>query len=342
MDAASIRQEAAAAAAAGESLKLISLARSYTVYLSPMFHLIPWDDRVLISEAKFARAYDYAAKATGNFSKVTEAAIVEALQSRPSTLTVFRIIAGYRVEELAHVLQFKLGAAVTKGTIKRLEMTEEPALPRQHLRIQALGKALWAAVQGTLLPHPPGTKGFVNRHDKFDTKGGWQDVAKAARLGVPYATALYERYLGRPFAYVVDALSSAKADLIEAPVQALLTQHGVPHYRSKAIDKIPRFEQAPDFLIPTRDQPQIVIEAKLAEDGGTARDKASRIERLARTTEREGMTLIAVVDGKGFFRINDVLAPILRVTKGLTFTLSTLPSMVELPIFKRYRKKVPS
>ncbi len=186
------------------------------------------------------------------------------------------------------------------------------------------------------MPHPDGIQGFIDRHDKFDTRHGWTNVCQCATNRVPYSTLLYERYLGRPFAHVVDALSERKADLIELPVQSLLVKHGIPHYRSKTIEKIPGFEQAPDFLIPDRDTPRIVIEAKLAEDGGTARDKASRIERLSRTTDSQGIALIAVIDGKGFFRINDVLAPILKVTRGLTFTLSTLDAMVQLPAFRPF------
>lgn len=339
MDAATIRANAAVAAAAGDHAALVSLARAYTTYLSPMFHLIPWDEAVVIPEDRFQRAYAFAANATANLSNVTAEAIAQTVAECPSALTVFRIIAGYRVQELAYALEFKLQTRVTASTIKKIESSDGPLTARQREQIEMIGKALFAAVEGTLLPRPQDIQGFVDRHDKFDTKHGWADVARSARSGVPYATVLYERYLGRPFAYVVDALSGMKADLIETPVQTLFNKHGIPHYRSKAIDTIPGFEQAPDFLVPDHLNPRIVIEAKLAEDGGTARDKASRIERLARTTEPAGMTLIAVVDGKGFFRINDVLAPILKVTKGLTFTLSTLDAMVEVPAFKPFRRR---
>jgi len=200
-----------------------------------------------------------------------------------------------------------------------------------------MARALFAAVEGKLLPLPEEIDGFIGRHHKFDTFNGWADVARFAGQDVPYATVLYERYLGRPFAYVVDALSGRKADLLERPIESLFRRHRVPHYRSKPIEKIPGFEQAPDFLIPDQDAPAIVIEAKLAEDGGTARDKASRIERLSRTTSRRNITLIAVVDGKGFFRVNDVLAPIMKVTKGLTFTLTNLDQMMTLQEFAAHR-----
>jgi hypothetical protein len=338
LDAAEIRQRAADAAEAGDQPALVELAKAYTAYLSPMFHLIPWDERVLLTEERFRRAYDFAAQATNQFADVAAARLAQTIVDCPATLTVFRIIAGYRVQELAYAVEFRLGAKVSESAIKTIEALDRKPSARQEEQIRAIGVALFRAVEGTLLPRPAGQQGFIDRHDKFDTKHGWSDVAGFARSGVPYVTALYERYLGRPFAYVVDALSEMKADLLEVPIEALFRNREIPHYRSKTIDRIPGFEQAPDFLVPNVDNPQIVIEAKLAEDGGTARDKASRIDRLSRTTESRGLTLIAVVDGKGFFRINDVLAPILRVTKGLTFTLSTLEALVDLPCFAPFRR----
>lgn len=337
VDALTIRQGAAAAAASGDHAALVSLAKAYTAYLSPMFHLIPWDERIILTEDRFKAAYSAAARLTNGFKDVSVDRLREAITEHPSTLTVFRIIAGYRVQELAYVLEFKIGSKVSDAAIKAIEGLGGAPNSKQCEHIVAIAMALFAAVEGTLLPHPAQHTRFIDRHDKFDTRHGWRDVATFAESGVPYSTALCERYLGRPFAYVVDALSGLKADLIEVPIETLFNTHRVPHYRSRPIDKIPRFEQAPDFLVPNRDEPRIVIEAKLAEDGGTARDKASRIERLSRTTEREGLTLIAVVDGKGFFRINDVLAPILRVTRGLTFTISTLDQMIELPCFDGLR-----
>jgi hypothetical protein len=339
LDAAAIRAEAAIAAQAGDGAKLVQLARAYANYLSPMFHLIPWDSRVIMPEDEFRKAYELAAQHTAAFTSVSVDSLIQAMIECPPTLTVFRTIAGYRVQELAYVLEYKLKNRVTEAAIKGIESARRSPTPRQREQSPFIAQALFSAVEGTLLPRASGTDGFIDRHDKFDTKHGWSDAARAAQAGVPYATVLYERYLGRPFAYVVDALSGMKADLIEVPVQNLLTKHGVPFYRSRAIDRIAGFEQAPDFLIPNREAPSIVIEAKLAEDGGTARDKASRIERLSRITDRQGVVLVAVVDGKGFFRINDVLAPILRVTKGLTFTLSTLDAMIDLPAFSPFRRQ---
>jgi hypothetical protein len=321
-----------------DTVRLLELAKEYTRYLTPMFNLIPWDDQLLVRPERFQEIYSIAADATNNFSQVDVERLTETLASHPETLLVFRTISGYRVQELAYAIEFRVGIKVSEGTIKKLEAGRKPSTPSQQQHLAGIAKAIFEAVQGTLLPRPTGITGFIDRSAKFDTLDGWSGVAHHASEGVPYSTALYERYLGRPFAYAVDALSGRKADLLEKPIQSLLEAHGISHYRSKPIDKIPGFEQAPDFLIPGQDSPRVVIEAKLAEDGGTARDKAARIERLARITDRVGATLIAVVDGKGFFRINDVLAPILRATRGATFTLSTLPEMITLDALVPYRR----
>ncbi len=73
-----------------------------------------------------------------------------------------------------------------------------------------------------------------------------------------------------------------------------------------------------------------MIEAKLAEDGGTAREKATRIQRLGVMCADRGMVLAAVIDGKGFRRYNDVLLPIIRNTGGRTHTLETLPEILDV------------
>lgn len=135
----------------------------------------------------------------------------------------------------------------------------------------------------------------------------------------------------------MDASSSIKADILEGALVRLLAENAIPFYRTRARERIPGWEQAPDFLLPTREQPVVVVEAKLAEDGGTARDKAARIERLCREARKKGVLPVAVIDGKGFYRINDVTAPILRNTLGETYTLKTLPRLLELAEIKRLR-----
>ena len=101
-----------------------------------------------------------------------------------------------------------------------------------------------------------------------------------ADLGVPYAMLLYERFLGRPFAGHRDSVSELVGDVLESAIEGVLTRAGISLRKTKRAERIPGFDQAPDFIIPNEFNPQIVIEAKITEDDGTARDKATRMQHL--------------------------------------------------------------
>ena len=68
---------------------------------------------------------------------------------------------------------------------------------------------------------------------------------------------------------------------MEDAVEAQLRKHRVSFRRTQHAESIEGFDQAPDFIIPDEWNPRIVIEAKSAEDDGTARDKVTRIQHLA-------------------------------------------------------------
>ena len=51
------------------------------------------------------------------------------------------------------------------------------------------------------------------------------------------------------------------------------------------------------------------------------------------------IALIAVVDGKGFRRINDTLAPILKHTRGQTFFLGNLDQLAKVPAIARLKRR---
>jgi hypothetical protein len=52
--------------------------------------------------------------------------------------------------------------------------------------------------------------------------------------------------------------------------------------KTKRAERITGFDQAPDFIIPDEFNPAVVIEAKLTEDDGTARDKVTRVGTASR------------------------------------------------------------
>jgi hypothetical protein len=86
----------------------------------------------------------------------------------------------------------------------------------------------------------------------------------------------------------------------------------------------------PDFLLPEQ-SPTVVIETKVGEDGGTVRDKAARIARLAQAAGQRGLVPCAVIDGKGWRERPAALIEVVIATGGRTFTLNTLEHIIGLP-----------
>jgi hypothetical protein len=147
---------------------------------------------------------------------------------------------------------------------------------------------------------------------------------------------LYERFLGRPFASHRDAVSELVGQVMEDAVEAQLRKHHVSFRRTQRAESIEGFDQVPDFVIPDEWNPRVVIEAKIAEDDGTARDKVkvTRIQHLATiSTDRQTQGLnpfqvIACVDGRGFGVRREDMRKLLEATQGKVFSLKTLDRLV--------------
>ena len=93
------------------------------------------------------------------------------------------------------------------------------------------------------------------------------------------------------------------------------------------LGQIEDFDQAPDFIVPGEFNPQIVIEAKITEDDGTARDKVTRIQHLGelsiagRDEHDPKYEVVACIGGRGFgVRREDMKKKILA-TREKIFTL---------------------
>lgn len=156
-----------------------------------------------------------------------------------------------------------------------------------------------------------------------------------AQLGSPYAVLLYERFLGRPFASHRDSVSELVGDVLETAVERVLANAGVSFRKTARAERIPGFDQAPDFVIPSEFEPRVVIEAKIAEDDGTARDKVTRVQHLAslaRSRAERGGTgrfqVVAVIGGRGFRARREDMRKLLLATEGKVFTLRQLHRLV--------------
>ncbi len=317
-------------------------ASLYAERLSPSFHMVPWDTAQLLEDEGFSAIYARANALTSGFRDVTADKIGNVLRQEPPALIVFRMMAAFSRDHVSYLLRRVYDVRLSRDDLRVIEhqgaAASPPLVARWRAACGTLGQLLYDAVRGELLAFRDGveTDKFRALTDKIDTRGGWETVANAAASGVPYDALLYQRYIGSAFGLAINASTSLKADLLEGPVDQLLRDSGIPFYRVGAREKVPGWEQAPDFFVPSKEAPVVLIEAKVAEDGGTARDKASRIERLSRLAYGRGATLISVVDGLGFLRINDVLAPILGNSKGLVFTYSDLAEMLEVPTLRAY------
>lgn len=313
------------------------LTASYLEETQPSFHLIPRGD-AMASESSFRLAYEALAKATDDFDAVSVETLSTALVSQPLALAPLRMIAGLTYNELSVAIELA-GSGRVSGSV--LRSYERGAAGKRIAKptADAAAQAVIAAVSKDVLFVPDALMEFFHsKTDKRDTADGWGGVARDATDGVPYWALLYQRYVGGIWRQVQDAYSEVKGDqLLELPIEKILKEAGVSYHRAApgatgAREVATRYglDPGPDFLIPA-DSPGVMIESKVGEDGGTVRDKAARIKALASEANRRGLVLCAVIDGKGWSERPTALAEVVLATSGRTYTLSTLPYILEIP-----------
>ena len=323
----------------------------YMPHLAPDFAYI--HESSFYETAHFFAAYDAANRLTEGFSRVDEAAIQAALIECPRTLLVFRTLLGLTKDEFAHSTLLAGGseglAALSSSQIDTMERSAIDALrantpavvAKATAQARVASKTIVMAMNGELFGDAP--SGLRSKQQKPDTAEGWDSVRGYAADGVPLKVFLHQRHYGGAFRQVLDATSTLRGDLIEDAVEALFTARGVSFIRTGShnqADIAKRFEvhvtPAPEFVVfdPSDDSLKAMLECKGTNNGGTARDKALRFNRLrAESVRLGGIPLIAVLGGIGWARINDALGPVVKDTDGRVFTLSTLSSMLEVAPF---------
>jgi hypothetical protein len=194
---------------------------------------------------------------------------------------------------------------------------------------------------------PPPNSDAIHRLHKADTIGGLQTIKSLAAMGAPYAMLLYERFLGRPFAGHRDSVSELVGDNLESVIEEELTKAGISFRKTKRAERVPGFDQAPDFIIPDEFDPHVVIEAKITEDDGTARDKVTRIQHLGELSlagapaGKQKFQVIACIAGRGFGVRREDMKKMLFATRGKVFTLKALNRLVDCSDLAKYRTKKP-
>lgn len=291
-----------------------------------------------LSFADFEAAYERLKRVTSGLNRFDEARIYEAILTMPVGTIVLRSMLGFTPSEWAYLTEQESGELITQSFARGLDRDIRNA-PAQPLRPSPLkGKRIRAMIT-TACRHlkegaPDAPEEMLHRLDKADTKEGVASLRRAADIGIPYAMLLYERFLGRPFASHRDSVSELVGDVLELVIENELSKAGISFRKTGRAERIPGFDQAPDFVIPSEYNPEVVIEAKLTEDDGTARDKVTRIQHLRSLSDKKaaekghGFEVIACIGGRGFKVRREDMKKMLLATQGKVFTTKTMTHLV--------------
>jgi hypothetical protein len=293
-------------------------------------------------------AYAVARDGTASFVNVTPADLERVIATEPRTLQVFRLMLGLTSPEFAEACAAVSGtSAFSKSAIHAMEAG-------RHVSVGVV--AVCAAVidqmmGGHLFPPVPGNTDLRSKIEKPDTADGWDSIRHYAATGVPLPMFLHQRAYGGAFRQLLDATSTRRGDVLEAPVEELFKTAAIPFVRtgtSNQAEISSRFgltvRPAPDFVVfdNRNESLRAILECKGASDGGTARDKAARFGALrAQANGLGGIPVFAVLGGVGWRRTGDALGPVVRDTDGRTFTLATLPDMLTCEPFPSLKGLAP-
>jgi len=299
----------------------------------------------------FEAGYEVLKKATGGFRDLSPATVLQIVQTVPVTFIVLRTILGFTPPEWAYVATQRTGIVVPQGAIRSLDRAVRlkplaPLSKRGEVTSQRLAALVTTACELIAEGAPPESLGLLHRLDKADTRSGVVSLQPLADLGVPYAMLLYERFLGRPFAGHRDSVSELVGDVLESAIEAALTASGVSFRKTKRAERVEGFDQAPDFIVPDEFSPRVVIEAKITEDDGTARDKITRVQHLGSlsmagrsATDSPHYEVIACIAGRGFKVRREDMKKLLLATRGKVFTLKTMDQLVACTALALFKTK---
>lgn len=297
----------------------------------------------------FERGYEALKAATEGFSKLDPDRIFHVTVSEPIAIVVLRSMLGFTPPEWGYVTTQRTSVSVTQGFVRSLDrkirMAPDTKLNTNGVTKERLKALVQTACQLLSAGVPDINGDQLHRLDKADTKHGAEGIRNLAGIGVPYAMLLYERFLGRPFAGHRDSVSELIGDSLESAIEDVLSEAGVSFRKTKRAERIAGFDQTPDFIIPSEFNPQVIIEAKITEDDGTARDKVTRIQHLGalslagRLEDDPKYEVIACIGGRGFGVRREDMKKMILATRGKVFTAKTLDRLVECTRLKEFKTR---
>lgn len=306
--------------------------------LQSEFLIMPKGDG-FVDYPAFERGYEAIKAATAGFTNLDPDIVLPTIVSEPISIVVLRSMLGFTPPEWGYVTTRRTGVSVTQGFVRSLDrkvrMAPETKLGVNGVTKDRLKAMIQTACQLLSAGVPEVGADQLHRLDKADTRRGIDSIRNLSGIGAPYAMLLYERFLGRPFAGHRDSVSELIGDSLESAIEEVLTKAGISFRKTKRAERIEGFDQAPDFIIPSEFNPQVIIEAKITEDDGTARDKVTRIQHLGelslagRSEDNPKYEVIACIGGRGFGVRQEDMKKMILATRGKVFTLKTLDHLVE-------------
>lgn len=297
----------------------------------------------------FESGYEALKQVTKAFTILDPKLLLQKSLEAPIIVLILRTMIGFTPPEWAYVATSQTGIEVSQGFVRSLDrkIRLSPLAPLSDgkVTLERLKALIETACQLMSEGAPSVAADKIHRLDKADTKSGIEGVQALAGMGAPYAMLLYERFLGRPFAGHRDSVSDLVGDSLESAIEDELSKAGISYRKTKRAERIPGFDQTPDFIIPSEFNPQIIIEAKITEDDGTARDKATRIQHLGAMSiagqpqDKPKYEVIACIAGRGFGVRREDMKKMLLATRGKVFTLQNLGQLVDCTRLREYRTK---
>jgi hypothetical protein len=295
----------------------------------------------------FERGYEALKAATEGFSTLNPEKVYTVTVSEPISVVVLRTMLGFTPPEWGYVTSQRTGVQVTQGFVRSLDrkvrMAPEKELNTNGVMKDRLKAMVLTACQLLSAGAPEVDNDQLHRLNKADTKHGVNSIKNLSRIGAPYAILLYERFLGRPFAGHRDSVSELIGDSLESAIEDVLTKAAISFRKTKRAERIEGFDQTPDFIIPSEFNPQVIIEAKITEDDGTARDKVTRIQHLGelslagRSEDNPKYEVIACIGGRGFGVRREDMKKMILATRGKVFTAKTLDRLVECTRLREFK-----
>lgn len=316
--------------------------------LESEFLVLPKGDDFL-DYPQFERAYEMLKRATNGFDHLQNETVLATVRQLPLTLIVLRTMLGFTPPEWAYVAARRTGIGISQNFARSIDrkIRANPFSPLRLTKITAprIEALVTVACELLSIPAPQTEEDKIHRLQKADSQEGLITIRSLSRLGVPYAMLLYERFLGRPFAGHRDSVSELVGNLLESAIAKVLDRYGIDARQPKRAEKIAGFDQTPDFIIPDEYNPQVVIEAKVTEDDGTARDKVTRVQHLdtiSRQRSPDGQPrfeVIACIAGRGFGVRREDMKKLLLATRGKVFTLQTLDQLITCTRLGEFRTR---